>query len=75
MTKRVHYAWVIAGVTFLVLLITAGVRATPGVLIVPLETEFGWTPTAISGASAVASCDRMPVTVVTRFLESGPIMR
>jgi len=31
MTKRIHYAWVIAGVTFLVLLITAGVRATPGV--------------------------------------------
>ncbi|HEY1947056.1 MAG TPA: MFS transporter [Bryobacteraceae bacterium] len=53
MVKKVHYAWVIAGVTFLVLLITAGVRATPGVLIVPLEAEFGWTPAAISGAIAV----------------------
>jgi predicted MFS family arabinose efflux permease len=50
---RVHYAWVIAGVTFLVLLVTAGVRATPGILIVPLEREFGWTNAAISSAIAV----------------------
>ena len=48
-----HYAWVIAGVTFLVLLVTAGIRATPGVLMVPLESEFGWTSAAISLAIAV----------------------
>ena len=47
--RRLHYAWVIAGVTFVVLLITAGVRATPGVLMVPLEDEFGWSRAAISG--------------------------
>jgi len=50
---RVHYAWVIAGVTFLVLIVTSGVRATPGVLMVPLETEFGWSRTAISAAVAI----------------------
>jgi predicted MFS family arabinose efflux permease len=50
---RLHYAWVIAGVTFLVLLVTAGIRATPGVLMVPLESEFGWTPAAISASIAV----------------------
>jgi sugar phosphate permease len=50
---RLHYAWIIAGVTFLVLLVTAGVRATPGVLMVPLESEFGWTSAAISGAIAI----------------------
>ena len=33
--RRVHYAWVMALVTFAVLIITAGVRATPGVLMVP----------------------------------------
>jgi sugar phosphate permease len=48
-----HYAWVIAAVTFTVLLITAGVRATPGVLMVPLEAEFGWTTAAISLAIAI----------------------
>ena len=50
---RLHYAWVIAGVTFLVLLSTAGIRATPSIFIVPLEHEFGWTRAAISGAIAV----------------------
>jgi predicted MFS family arabinose efflux permease len=50
---RFHYAWVIAGVTFFVLLAGAGIRATPGVLIVPLENEFGWTSAAISGAIAL----------------------
>ena len=50
---RLHYAWIVAGVTFLVLLVTAGIRATPGVLMVPLETEFGWTSAAISTAIAI----------------------
>jgi sugar phosphate permease len=50
---RLHYAWVVALVTFLVLLITAGVRATPGLLMVPLETEFGWSRAAISAAVAI----------------------
>ena len=48
-----HYAWVIAAVTFFVLLVTAAVRATPGVLMVPLESEFGWTSAAISAAIAI----------------------
>ncbi len=52
-SSRLHYAWVVAAVTFLVLLITAGVRATPGVLMVPLEGEFGWSRTTISGAIAL----------------------
>src|SRR3954466_13048421 len=51
--NRVHYAWIVAGVTFIVLLMTAGVRATPGVLMVPLEEEFGWSRAAISGAVAI----------------------
>lgn len=50
---RFHYAWVVAATTFLVLLVTAGIRATPGVLMVPLESEFGWTSAAISIAIAI----------------------
>ena len=42
-----------AGVTFVVMLITAGVRATPGLFIVPLEAEFGWSTAAISAAIAI----------------------
>lgn len=48
-----HYAWVVAGVIFLVMLTTAGVRSTPGVLIVPLEKEFGWDRATISAAIAL----------------------
>jgi sugar phosphate permease len=43
----------VAGVTFVVMLTTAGVRATPGLFMVPLESEFGWSPAMISAAIAV----------------------
>jgi sugar phosphate permease len=49
----VHYAWVICAVTFAVVLVTAGVRSTPGVLIVPLENEFRWSRATISFAVGV----------------------
>jgi predicted MFS family arabinose efflux permease len=51
--SKIHYAWIIAGVTFVVMLITSGVRATPGLFIVPLETEFGWSRAIISASIAV----------------------
>ena len=50
---RLHYAWVVAAVTFVVLLLTAGIRAAPGVLIVPLEDEFHWPRSTISFAIGV----------------------
>lgn len=39
--------------TFLTLLIAAGVRATPSVLMIPLEQEFHWTRATISLAVSV----------------------
>ena len=48
--RKLHYAWVVAGVTFMTLLVAAGLRSTPGVLIVPLEAEFGWSRATISFA-------------------------
>jgi MFS family permease len=50
---RVHYAWVVFGVTFLTLLAAAGIRAAPGVLIVPLERDFGWSRAEISLAVGI----------------------
>jgi MFS family permease len=46
--KRFHYAWVVVVVTFLALLAAQAVRAAPGVIITPLEAEFGWSRTEIS---------------------------
>ncbi|QRX81912.1 MFS transporter [Glaciimonas sp. PAMC28666] len=45
---RFSYVWVVVGITFLVLLSAAGIRATPSVMILPLEHEFGWSVTTIS---------------------------
>jgi sugar phosphate permease len=50
---RVHYAWVVAAVTFCVLLTAAGIRSAPGVLMVPLQVEFGWSRATISFAVAL----------------------
>ncbi|MDE2583074.1 MAG: MFS transporter [Rhodospirillales bacterium] len=47
---RLHYAWVTLGVIFVVIVAAVGVRAAPGVLILPLERAFGWSDAAISGA-------------------------
>jgi MFS family permease len=52
--RRLPYAFLIVAVTFLVLLAAAGVRAAPGVLIKPLEAEFGWDRASISLAIAVS---------------------
>lgn len=51
--SRFHYAWIVAGVTFCSLIVSAAVRSTPGVLIVPLEREFGWHASAISLAISI----------------------
>lgn len=48
-----HRAWVIAAITFVVLLLAAAVRSFAGVLIVPFENEFGWSRPVISLAVSV----------------------
>ena len=52
-SPKLHYAWIVALVTFVVMLITSGVRATPGLFMVPLEAEFGWSRAVISASIAV----------------------
>ncbi|MGH7042895.1 MAG: MFS transporter, partial [Acetobacteraceae bacterium] len=50
LSGRLHYGWVVAFTTFAVIICAVGVRAAPGVLIVPLERQFGWDAATISGA-------------------------
>ena len=52
--RRFHYAWVVVGVTLVTLMAAQAVRAAPGVIIVPLEQEFGWDRAAISLAVGVS---------------------
>lgn len=51
--RNIHYGWVMVGVTFLAALISAGTVGAPGVFIVPLQHEFGWTTAEISSALSV----------------------
>ncbi len=50
---NIYYGWVVVAVTFLTMLVTAGAMGAPGVLIVPLEHEFGWANAQISTALAI----------------------
>jgi sugar phosphate permease len=45
-----HYAWTVVFVAFLALLVSAGLRSAPTVLIVPLERAFGWSRATVSFA-------------------------
>ncbi|GAA5078932.1 sugar phosphate permease [Thermocatellispora tengchongensis] len=51
--RGLHRAWIVAGVAFVAIVGAAGFRATPGVLITPLEEAFGWTRGEISLAVSV----------------------
>lgn len=48
-----HPAFVVVAVVFLVLLVGAGLRGAPGVLLQPLERSFGWSRSQTSLAAAV----------------------
>ena len=39
----IHYAWVVAFVTFFAALVAAGAVGSVGVMLLPLQMEFGWT--------------------------------
>ncbi|WP_372018780.1 MFS transporter [Tistrella mobilis] len=51
--RRIHYGWVVAGTTFLTMLVAAGAVGAPGVLLLPLQRDFGWQTSEISGAMAI----------------------
>src|ERR1700730_7641460 len=51
--RNIHYGWVMVGVTFFTALISAGTVRAPGVFIVPLQHEFGWTTAEISSALSI----------------------
>lgn len=50
---RLHPAWVVAAVAFVALIGAAGFRAAPGVLILPLHEEFGWSRSLMSFAVGI----------------------
>src|SRR6478752_6187498 len=51
--RNIHFGWAMVAVTFLTALISAGTVGAPGVFIVPLQKEFGWTTAEISSALSI----------------------
>jgi MFS family permease len=51
--RDLFYGWVVVGITVATLLISAGIRAAPGVLIVPLEADTGWSRGTLSFAVSI----------------------
>ena len=51
--RRIHPAWIAAGITWFTLVASAGYRSAPSVLIVPLEDAFGWSRSQIALAISV----------------------
>ena len=51
--RGIHYAWVVAAVTFLAMLTTSAALGLPGAMLQPLSKEFGWTTDQLSSVFAV----------------------
>jgi sugar phosphate permease len=69
---RLHYAWIVAGLTFLALIVSAGIGATRVVLVLPLEREFSWDRATVSLALSInlllfGLCGPFAGALMTRF--------
>lgn len=51
--RQIHYGWTVLAATFLTMLVVAGAVGAPGVFIIPLQKEYGWSAADISGALAI----------------------
>ncbi|MDX1886432.1 MFS transporter [Mycolicibacterium sp. 120270] len=52
-TSRIHWAWVVAAVSFVAILGAAGFRSVPGVMMTPLHHEFGWSHGTVGLAMSI----------------------
>jgi MFS family permease len=51
--RNIHYGWAMVAVTFFTALVSAAAVGAPGVFIVPLQKEFGWSTAEISSAMSI----------------------
>lgn len=51
--RNIHYGWAMIAVTFVTALVSAAAVGAPGVFIVPLQQEFGWSTAEISAAMSI----------------------
>lgn len=51
--SRIYYGWIVVGIVFLTLLVSAAINSLPSVLMLSLEDEFGWDRGAVSAAASI----------------------
>lgn len=51
--RGIHYGWIVAATTFLTMLATAAAMGSAGIMIAPLQAEFGWSTEQVSTAIAI----------------------
>lgn len=51
--RRIYYGWWVVGVTVLVAMLTAGMRAAPGAWLLPMRLDLGWSTATLSLAAAI----------------------
>src|SRR5919109_1365920 len=54
LARRIHPAWIVLGALTVCMLFGAVLRAMFGVYIKPMEAEFGWTRSRLSGVAAIS---------------------
>jgi sugar phosphate permease len=52
-SQKLFYGWVVVAVTAITLFFSAGIRSAPGVFLLPLEDDMGWSRSAISFAISI----------------------
>ncbi|MFE5321044.1 MFS transporter [Paenibacillus sp. NPDC056579] len=51
--SKLYYGWIVVLITFVTLLVSAGIRSMPSILMLPFEKEFGWNRGGISAVISV----------------------
>jgi MFS family permease len=51
--RNIHYGWAVVAVTFMTSLVSAASVGAPGVFMIPMEKEFGWSAAEISAALSI----------------------
>lgn len=51
--RNIHYAWVVLAVTFIYSLTASTAMTVPGILVIPIASEFGWSLGDVSSAMAL----------------------
>ncbi|WP_297910923.1 MFS transporter [Thiomonas sp.] len=50
--RGIHYAWAVAAITFVAMLVTSAALGLPGALLQPMSREFGWSTADLSAVFA-----------------------